>query len=70
MTRILKKELWPHKVALNTDDTDPKIDEIEHWLSKNLGRFTDRWNAVYKHTSTDYYFRQGRDATMFTLRWS
>lgn len=67
--RILKKELWPHKVALNVDDTGMKIDEIEHWLGESVGGFKDRWNAVYHHNKTDFYFRQGRDATMFILRW-
>jgi hypothetical protein len=68
--RVLKKELWPHKVAVNVDDTTMKIDEIELWLGKTCGVFRDQWNAVYQHNRTDYYFRQGRDATMFALRWS
>jgi len=68
--RVLKKELWPHKIALDVNDTDMKIDDIEIWLSGNLGSFKDRWNAVYMHNRTDFYFRQGCDATMFALRWS
>ena len=69
--RILKKELWPHKIELNvSDDTGDKIYDIEIWLGEHLGCFKDRWNAVYKHNGTDFYFREGKDATMFALRWS
>ena len=68
--RVLKKELWPHRVAVNVDDTNMKIDEIETWLGTTYGVFKDRWNAVYQHNRTDYYFRRGKDATMFALRWS
>ena len=69
--RILKKELWPHKIELDvSDDTGDKIYDIEIWLGENLGSFKGQWNAVYKHNGTDFYFREGRDATMFALRWS
>ena len=47
-----------------------KIYDIEIWLGEHLGCFKDRWNAVYKHNGTDFYFREGKDATMFILRWS
>lgn len=69
--RILKKELWPYKVTLNVnDDTGDKIYDIEIWLDENLGSFKNQWRAVYTYSGTDFYFRQGRDATMFALRWS
>lgn len=69
--RELKKELWPHKVTVDAEGPTPeKIDDIETWLGNNYGLFKDRWNAVYQHNRTDYYFRQGQDATMFALRWS
>lgn len=68
--RELKKELWPYKVAVNVDDTTMEIDKIETWLGEHYGVFKDRWNAVYQYNRTDYYFRSGSDATMFSLRWS
>ena len=68
--RVLKKELWPHKVAVNVEEHHEKIDDIEVWLGEHYGAFKSRWNVVYHHNGTDYYFRQGRDATMFALRWS
>jgi len=69
--RVLKKELWPHKVAVNMKGTTPKkIDDIETWLVEHYGAVKSGWNVVYHHNGIDYYFRQGRDATMFALRWS
>lgn len=68
--RVLKKELWSYKVTANVDDTTMEIDKVETWLGEHYGEFRIRWNAVYQHNRTDYYFRQGQDATMFALRWS
>lgn len=68
--RVLKKELWPTKVSINVDDTKMKIDDIELWLGQTYGAFRGRWNAVYQHNRTDYYFRDEKDATWFALKWS
>lgn len=68
--RVLKKELWPHKVIVDIDNTRMKIDNVELWLAERVGGFKVKWNAVYNYNSTDYYFRDGKDATMFALRWS
>jgi hypothetical protein len=67
--RILKKELWPYKVTVGKDNTDDIID-IELWLGAQLGTFKGRWNVVYQFNKTDFYFREGKDATMFALRWA
>ena len=68
--RQLKKELWPHKVRYGVDESDVKIIEVENWLGENLGAFKDKWNVVYQHRYTDFYFRHGKDASWFALRWS
>jgi hypothetical protein len=68
--RELRKELWPNKVAINVDDTNMKIDEIETWLGNTYGAFRERWNAVYQYNRTDYYFRNQKDANWFAMRWS
>ena len=67
--RHLKRELWPHKINLDVDDTRMKIDSVELWLGESVGGFKDKWNAVYHYNSTDYYFKTGQDATMFALKW-
>lgn len=66
MTRKLKKELWPHMIKVNHTS---QCDEIEAWLEQTLGIFKGRWNAVYNYDSTDFYFRNERDAVYFSLRW-
>lgn len=68
--RVLKKSLWPAKITLSVDDSDPKIDDIEIWLGENLGAFKSKWNTVYSNRYTDFYFRSEQDAFLFALRWS
>lgn len=65
----LKKELWPHCVTVNSD-WKRDITPIELWLGENLGTFKGRWNIVYQHDKTDFYFKSGEDATMFALKWT
>lgn len=67
--RELKKEFWPFKVKLNSDNLQD-ITPIEIWLGEKLGTFKGRWNVVYQYNETHFYFRQGKDATMFALRWA
>jgi hypothetical protein len=68
--RRLKKELWPHQVVIDIDESRSQIIEIEKWLGSTMGIFKGRWNVVYQFSRTDFYFKSGRDATMFSLRWS
>lgn len=67
--RHLKKELWPHCVTVSSD-WKKDITPVEEWLGEQLGKFKDRWNVVYLYNRTDFYFRNGQDATLFALRWS
>jgi hypothetical protein len=68
--RVLKKELWPYRVSFDVEQTQSTMYDVETWLEETIGSFKDRWNAVYKSNGTDFYFRRGKDATLFTLRWS
>lgn len=65
--RRLKKELWPSRVVINNI---ANIANIKIWLGQNLGAFKGKWNAVYYHNKTDFYFRNEKDSLMFLLRWS
>lgn len=67
--RELKKELWPYKVTINSD-WKQEITPVEIWLGEQLGTFKGRWNVVYFHNRTDFYFRLSEDATLFALKWS
>jgi hypothetical protein len=67
--RRLKKELWPHRIIIDQDESCTKIIEIENWLGERFGQFKERWNVVYQHNRSDFYFRDSKDSVMFTLRW-
>jgi hypothetical protein len=67
--RELKKDLWPYRVTVNSDWLSD-ITPIEIWLGEQLGTFKGRWNVVYRHNRTDFYFRFSDDATLFALKWS
>lgn len=69
MTRRLRKELWTHRVTVNSDNKKD-ITEIEIWLGRQLGTFRGRWNVVYRYNGTDFYFRDQGDATLFALKWA
>ena len=62
--RILNKEHWPYKITLENN-----TDGVEDWLFNEYGKFKNRWNAVYKFNSSDYYFRTEGDAIRFALIW-
>ena len=67
--RILKRELWPHKVTIDITTSNVIIEEVEQWLGDNVGGFKNHWNTVYKFSSTDYYFKDERHQFLFILRW-
>ena len=67
--RELNHKLWPYKVSLNTDIKND-VAPVEYWLIEQTGKFRERWNVVYLHNRTDYYFKSGEDATYFALKWS
>ena len=67
--RELKKDVWPHKITVMVVE-DPDINLIEPWLSDQFGRWKNRWNVVYRHDRTDFYFKNSADATLFALKWT
>ena len=67
--RILKKQLWPHVIRIDSGSEHDKIDAIETWLGQTLGAFRNQWNVVYHYNGTDYYFKHDHDATLFALKW-
>ena len=67
--RVLKKEIWPAKIKIKLPESHGRHISIENWLGENMGAFKGRWNMVARYDGVDYYFREGKDATMFALRW-
>jgi hypothetical protein len=69
--RELKKELWPYKIVIETESKqDIALIAIETWLGEHFDAFKGRWNMIYRVNTTDFYFRNGHDATLFSLRWA
>jgi hypothetical protein len=68
--RILKKEIWPAKILIPLDEFDADHYHIETWLGENMGAFKGRWNHVPCSKGVHYYFRDSKDATLFSLRWA
>lgn len=68
--RRLKQEIWPYKITLTKSDKNFDFYEIEQWLGENTGLWKDRWAIIYFSNKSDVYFKDGKDATMFALRWS
>ena len=66
--RELKRDLWPYKIKVSSFK-DNDITAVEIWLGNQLGTFKGRWNVVYQHDATYFYFRNSEDATLFALRW-
>lgn len=67
--RTLKKDLWPCKVAVNPDNVKD-ITTMELWLGEQFGTFKNKWNVVYHHNETHFYFKNQQDATWFALKWA
>ena len=80
--RELKKAIWPHKVTIKTSDRSNAaeasiifVNWLEetmgsvNWLEETMGIYNGRWNFIVRSTSADFYFKDGKDAVLFTLRW-
>lgn len=65
--RKLKKSIWPHKVTIK-DKTDAGVIDAAIWLNQ-MG-IKGRWNFMLLFDGVDFYFKDGKDATLFALRWS
>jgi hypothetical protein len=73
MTRRMKKAIWPEIVTLEEQEGSTGViigdsrQFIEDWLTENI---TGRWYTVCHYKSTDYYFTNSSEATVFRLRWA
>ena len=66
---------WKYCITLNTQD----YAEIQDWCLENLGEFDDKWyklgidpaGMVLSHLTpkTIWYFKEEKDAVLFSLRW-
>lgn len=66
--RKLKKSIWPHKVTIKDKTGDGGINAAI-WLNQ-MGIYKGRWNFIILFGSVEFYFKDGKDATLFALRWA
>lgn len=65
--RHLKKAIWPHLIAFDRDNSHEEVARAESWLEKTYGPVNKRWTVVRGFAFTHFYFKEGRDATLFSL---
>ena len=66
--RELKKAIWPHKVTIKDGVA---ASDAEIWLGETMGIYKGRrWTFIILFGSVEFYFKDGKDAIMFALRWA
>lgn len=68
-----RKSKYKHKVVF-TDGTSTRQTDVREWCERNFGpggrskKF--RWRVGWTDKIDTYYFKNSKDAMMFTLRWA
>lgn len=73
-----RKSKYKHKITMTrpTDDgiwDTPKVnEEIRQWCEQSYGPGgrKHRWRFGWTNKASTFYFRNAKDAMLFTLRWS
>ena len=74
-----RKSKYKHKITMprpadpNWQWSTPKVDEeMRAWCEQSYGPGgrKHRWRFGWTNEDSTFYFRSGKDAMMFTLRWS
>jgi hypothetical protein len=71
-----RKSKYKHKITLTRPDnkwSTPKVEpEMQEWCEKTFGPGgrKERWRFGWTDTDATFYFRQPKDAMLFSLRWS
>ena len=68
-----RKSKYKHKVTMPAN-WDNGHDEMVDWCTQSFGQGGRhnkyRWRFGWTGNDNTFYFKSGRDAMMFTLRWS
>jgi len=69
-----RKSKYKYKVIFSPAQIDDEHCEIKEWCTTNFGpggrSKKYRWRYGWTNTDNIYYFKSGKDAMMFALRWS
>lgn len=68
-----RKSKYKHKISF-TSEVKVRQSEVREWCEKTFGpggrsrKF--RWRMGWTDKTDTYYFKSGKDAMLFSLRWS
>jgi hypothetical protein len=69
-----RKSKYKHKVIFESGHTVASFKEIRDWCEKTYGPGGRskklRWRVGWTDKSDTFYFRNSKDAMLFSLRWS
>ncbi len=69
-----RKSKYKHKVIFESGHTAASFKEIRDWCEKTYGPGGRskklRWRVGWTDKSDTFYFRNSKDAMLFSLRWS
>lgn len=66
-----RKSKYKHKITVPKTSINQE-DEMRKWCEQSYGPGgrKQRWRFGWIQSDSTFYFRQPKDAMMFTLRWS
>jgi hypothetical protein len=69
-----RKSKYKHKITFSPRWAESEHKEIRSWCEHNFGPGGRskklRWRYGWTDVENVYYFKSGKDAMLFTLRWS
>jgi len=69
-----RKSKYKHKVMVDSGTDSVSFKEMREWCEKSFGPGGRskklRWRVGWTDSIDTFYFKSGKDAMMFTLRWS
>jgi hypothetical protein len=67
-----RKSKYKHKITISSNHANSAHQEMREWCEQSYGPSgrRNRWRFGWTDKNDTYYFRSGKDAMMFTLRWS
>lgn len=74
MITVERKSKYKHKIIISPSLAGSEHEEIQQWCEQSFGPGGRskklRWRFGWTDKTDTYYFKSGKDAMMFTLRWS
>lgn len=67
-----RKSKYKHKITISPSWNSSEHQEMKDWCEQMFGPSgrRNRWRFGWTDKNDTYYFKSGKDAMMFTLRWS